>query len=132
MGLMKQEITLNRESQGEQFQDALGVWKEKKQKQGQELEKRRSLVSDQIVSEYEPVEESSMILEATPLQGSHLQSKQTKEIIAEVEVSSDEEDQITEGFHSQMERLGDGDQFEDEDEVRIKEVAERLKKNQIK
>ena len=31
-----------------------------------------------------------------------------------------------------MERLGDGDQFEDEDEVRIKEVAERLKKNQIK
>ena len=67
MGLMKQEITLNRESQGEQFQDALGVWKEKKQKQGQELEKRRSLVSDQIVSEYEPVEESSMILEATPL-----------------------------------------------------------------
>ena len=67
MGLMKQEITLNRESQGEQFQDALGVWKEKKQKQGQELEKRRSLVSDQIVSEYEPVEESSMILEAMPL-----------------------------------------------------------------
>ena len=32
MVLMKSEITANREMHGEQFKDALGAWKEKKER----------------------------------------------------------------------------------------------------
>ena len=46
--------------------------------------------------------------------------------IAEVEVSSDDgeganiQDNIAEGYQSQMARLGEGDHFEDEDAERIR------------
>lgn len=44
-----------------------------------------------------------------------------------IENSDEDEDSCAEGYQSQMERLGDGDLFEDEDELRIREAAERLK-----